>query len=212
MLPHTHNGYGYTIMSEHTAAEDKGKKAEGGVSRRRLMRAGLSAAPVVLALKSNSVLATGTGGGYCVKPSTFASLGAAAIKSPNASQAPRVNTGYKCYSQGYWKQNNTGLSPSDFKTKTGFLSSTTGFVNNPGSTYTNKTIQQVLEMSGGDHIALARHIAAAYLTARVYPTVAVLSVSDCKAIWNSGGNWSPVAGDNSWNQAKWLDYFKLILG
>lgn len=203
-------------MSDNLSMDDQSKAPATGVSRRRLMRAGLSAAPVVMALKSNSVLATGTsGGGYCVKPSTFASLGAAAIRMPNASQAPRINTAHKCFSHGYWKNTNAGLSPSDFKTKTKFLSSTTGFTNNLGSAYTGKTIQQVLEMTGstgGDHIALARHVTAAFLTARVYPTSAVLSVDDCKQIWNSGGNWSPVAGDNTWNQAKWLDYFKLLFG
>lgn len=200
-------------MSDNLSMDDQSKAPATGVSRRRLMRAGLSAAPVVMALKSNSVLATGTsGGGYCVKPSTFASLGAKAIKSPNASQAPRINTAHKCFSHGYWRNNNAGLMPSDFKTKTKFLSTTTGFVNNPSSHYSRRTIQEVLMMEGGGHIALARHVTAAYLTARVYPGSAVLSVEDCKKIWNSGGNWSPVAGDNSWNQAKWLDYFDLILG
>lgn len=200
-------------MSDNFSMDDQSKAPSTGVSRRRLMRAGLSAAPVVMALKSNSVLATGTsGGGYCVKPSTFASLGAAAIRIPNASQAPRINKAHTCFSHVYWKTHNDGLNPSDFKTNIGFLSNTTGFIRNPDSVYTGKTIQEVLEMTGGGHIALARHITAAYLTARVFPDSAVLSVEDCKAIWNNGGNWSPVAGDNSWNLTKWLDYFDLIFG
>ena len=199
-------------MSDDISKDQHSSPKGDGVSRRRLMRAGLSAAPVVLALKSNSVLATGTsGGGFCVKPSTFASLGAAAIKTPNASQAPRINTDYTCYSHGYWKTHNNGLVPSDFKTKVAFLSSTTGFSHNPGGTYTGKTVQQVLEMTGGGHIALARHVTAAYLTARVYPGTAVLSVDDCKQIWNSGGTWSPVAGD-TWTRARWIDYFNFVLG
>jgi len=204
-------------MSDNLSMDDQSKAPATGVSRRRLMRAGLSAAPVVMALKSNSVLATGTSGrGYCVKPSTFASLGAAAVRAPNASQAPRINTEYKCLSPDYWKGTNANLSPSNFKTTRFLSTTTTGFTLNPGGHYTNRSIQQVLDMSssGNDHIALARNVIAAYLTARAFSGSAVLSVEDCKKIWNSGGNWSPVAGDtsNTWNQAKWLEYFKLLFG
>lgn len=199
-------------MNDNTSMDGDSKTVGDGVSRRHLMRAGLSAAPVVLALKSNSVLATGTsGGGFCVKPSTFASLGAAAIKMPNASQAPRIDSNYTCYSHGYWKTHNTGLVPSDFKTTVQFLSTTTGFTNNTDGAYTGKSIQQVLDMTAGGHVALARHITAAYLTARVYPGNAVLSVEDCKKIWNSGGTWSPVAGD-IWTMERWIAYFNFVLG
>ena len=182
-----------------------------GMSRRRLVRAGLSAAPVVLALKSNSVLASG--GHICVKPSTFASLGGAAINRPNASQAPRINRGYTCYSHGYWKNNSAGLDPSNFKTITNFISATTGFQANPGGAFTGKTLQQVLEMGGNaNNTALARHLTAAYLTARVYPGSALLSVGECQQIWNSPNNsWSPVPGDNTWNTQKWMDYFNFVL-
>lgn len=202
-------------MSEDLSKPEQHQGNGGGVSRRRLMRAGLSAAPVVVALKSNSVLAT-TGTAYCVKPSTFASLGAAAIANPNASQSPRIHTDFKCFSHGYWREHNTGLVPSNFKTTTKFLSiyspaSPTGFTRNPGGTFSHKTLQQVLEMPGGGDVALARHVTAAYLTARVYPSTAVLSVDDCKNIWNSGGTWSTVAGE-TWTQARWLEYFDFVLG
>ncbi len=199
-------------MSEINSTDGPNKATGERVSRRRLMRAGLSAAPVVLALKSNSVLATT--GSYCVKPSTFASLGTDAIKLPNASQAPRINKAHTCYSHGYWKNTSQGLNPSNFKTVTLFLSDTTGFTSNPSGVFSGKTIQQVLWMTGsGGSVALARHLAAAYLTARVYPGTAVLSVDDCKNIWNStGNNWSPVAGDNTWNTDRWVKYFDFVLG
>lgn len=213
MHPHLRYGYRYTTMSEINSTHEPSKEMGDRVSRRRLMRAGLSAAPVVLALKSNSVLAST--GGYCVKPSTFASLGAGAIKLPNASQAPRINKSHTCYSHGYWKNSNAGLVPADFKTTTQFLSSSvTGFTSNPGGHFTGKTIQQVLEMTGdGAAVALARHLAAAYLTARVHSGTAVLSVDDCKNIWNSAGNtWGPVAGDKTWDTDRWVKYFDFVLG
>jgi hypothetical protein len=74
---------------------------DAGLSRRRLVRAGLSAAPVMAALQSNSVLAGGGSGGNCLRPSTFSSL---YIGGPKAllSRDPRTGISGVCKSPKDW--------------------------------------------------------------------------------------------------------------
>jgi hypothetical protein len=178
-----------------------------GVSRRRLVRAGLSAAPVMAALKSNSVLA---GDHTCIRPSSFSSLAAAHMK---VSRGRAVKTDYECKSHGYWK-NHDGRLATKFK-ETKFLSTTTGFNRDPGNAYGKLTIQQVLEQPGNRHnAALARHVAAAYLTAVEFnndSTRVLLTKSQCKAIWEGQGTWSPFAG-TTWTPSQTMAYFDMIYG
>lgn len=187
--------------------QDSSLQRRAGLSRRQIVRAGLSAAPVVAAVKSNTVLA---GDHSCIKPSTFSSLRAANMK---VSAQREIKTDYECRSHGYWKNNNYGLEDK-FKTKTRFLSTTTGFTANPSGIYGGKSLQDVLQMGGGGHIALARHVVAAYLTAVAFkndPSVVMLTTSQCKAIWNGQGVWSPFAG-TTWTQAQTLAYFDTVYG
>ncbi|WP_372656752.1 hypothetical protein [Hydrogenophaga sp.] len=180
-----------------------------GVSRRRLMRAGLATAPVMAALKSNTVLA---GGGHsCIRPSSFSSLTAAQMK---LSAGRVVKSNYKCESHGYWVNHDNGL-PRNFKTTTKFLSSTTGFSQNPNGAFSGLTLQQVLEQGGNQsNAALARHVAAAYLSALSVNNVSSmvwLTKQQCQAIWNGQGVWTPFAG-TTWNLSQTMAYFEKIYG
>lgn len=181
--------------------------ARGGLSRRHLVRAGLSAAPVVVGLKSNTVLA---GDHTCIRPSTFSSLRAANMK---VSVQRELKTDYECRSHGFWKRHDNGL-PKDYK-QTKFLSAETGFGVNPGGAYTNKTLQQVLETGGNQHnAALARHVVAAFLTAVAYqndPTMVMLTKAQCRAIWKGQGYWKPFAGAN-WTLSQTMAYFDMVYG
>ncbi|MDO9438284.1 hypothetical protein [Hydrogenophaga sp.] len=182
--------------------------SSSGVSRRRLVRAGLSAAPVMAALKSNSVLA---GDHTCIRPSSFSSLSAAQMK---VSQGRAIKTDFECKSHGYWKNNNAGLA-TNFKDTTKFLSTTTGFTRDPGNVYSKLTIQQVLDQGGNrNNAALARHVAAAFLTATAFnndSTRVLLTKSQCKAIWEGQGTWSPFAGA-TWTPAQTMAYFDAVYG
>lgn len=182
--------------------------SSSGVSRRRLVRAGLSAAPVMAALKSNSVLA---GDHTCIRPSSFSSLSAAQMK---VSQGRAIKTDFECKSHGYWKNNNAGLA-TNFKETTKFLSTSTGFTQDPGNVYSKLTIQQVLDQGGNrNNAALARHVAAAFLTATAFnndSTRVLLTKTQCRAIWNGQGVWSPFAG-TTWTLAQTLAYFDAIYG
>jgi hypothetical protein len=187
-----------------------------GLSRRRLVSAGISATPVLAALKSNTVLA---GGGHsCVRPSTFSSLTAAHMK---VSAGREIRDDYACKSHGYWRNNSGGLSDPKFKKKTPFLSQTTGFNTNPGGAYTGKSLQDVLEFKGGSgahhhHAALARHVTAAWLSAHTAgnPDRVLLTKTQCAALWNAlagGGTWSPFAGA-TWTLEQTMDYFEVVFG
>jgi len=192
---------------EHTSSTRAAATGEAGIARRRLIRAGLSAAPVLAALKTNSVLA---GDHTCIRPSSFSSLAAAHMK---VSRGRTVRADFECQSHGYWKNKSTGL-PGDFK-KTKFLSGLTGFAANPGKSFDGLTLQQVLELPGNRHnAALARHVVASYLTAVAYnnnTNRVLLTKGQCVSIWNGQGTWSPFAG-KTWSLPQTMAYFDMIYG
>lgn len=165
-------------------------------NRRRLLKGGMAAAPVLMTLASRPVL--GGGGdtpGECKTPSGFA--------SGNVSQH---GTPHYCSGRtpGYWKAHLEAWPPPYYPTTTSgpgghtatlFHSPTTGL---NGTQFPGKTMLEVLNMGGGDYIALARHIVAALLNAKaglVPPEV--LSESAVRDIWNSyvaKGYYEPTAG------------------
>lgn len=180
--------------------------------RRRLMRAGLAAAPVLMALKSRSVLAAD----ICIKPSAFASHQA----NTTVSHAVEIFT---CFSHGYWK-NQAFPAPYGNKDKSYFLGVpnfqigvSAGFSGDPGGTFSGKTLQQILNLGGGGYEALARHTVATFLTAVQYgdnPQTVLLTQAQCRTLWFNlagGGTWSPFTGAD-WGLQQTLDYFAYIYG
>jgi hypothetical protein len=188
-----------TARGEHGSAE--------GVSRRHLVRAGMAAAPVLAALKSNTVLA---GGNSCVRPSAFSSLTAAHMK---VSHGRVIQMDFECAPPEHWRHSTKGL-PKGFKVDTLFISSVTGFRANQNS-FQGLTLQQVLESTGSqNHEKLARYVVAAFLSAVSVgdtPSFVLLTKRQCREIWNRQGNWSPFAGAN-WSMPQTLAYFEKIFG
>ncbi len=177
-----------------------------GVSRRRLLRAGVSAAPVLAALKSNSVLA---GGNYdCVRPSSFASLDA----TTRISAGREYRKDYACHSHGHWKKHGSAETKARLFTAVGFDDVASGF-------YATLSLQQVLDLAsrGGNqnYENLARHVTAAWLSADSVgndPDRVMLSKQQCNQLWNAlskGQNWSPFAGA-SWDLGNTLRYFDIV--
>lgn len=196
-------------MSEHpsSSAPRSDEALPAGVSRRRLMRAGMAAAPVLAALKSNTVLA---GGNSCVRPSAFSSLTAAHMK---VSRGRVIQKDFACAPPEHWRHSDRGLPPK-FKAETPFISSATGFSANRQH-YQKMSLQQVLESSGTqNHEKLARYVTAAFLSAMSVgntPSFVLLSRRQCQEIWNRQGHWSPFAGAN-WTMPQTLAYFEKIFG
>lgn len=173
-----------------------------GLSRRQLVRAGLSVAPVVAALKSNTVLAGG-GQGNGVTASAFASL--------QANQGRVSNARYKTDCEVRSPQEWMGKS-SDFKKK---KFQECGFLANPGGKYGSTTLDNVLRSDADDRDAvLARYVVASYLTALEFGNnrdVLALTTSQCNTIWNGRGSWVPFAGA-TWNYPQTVAYFETIYG
>lgn len=182
-----------------------------GVSRRRLVRAGLAAAPVLATLHSGTVLAGGSRGfGHgCVRPSTFSSLQAA----KTISQGPAIKGNLVCKPYAYWKNN----FPNKFK-KARFLSEVTGCSRDPRphdqrNSYKRLRMQEVFDLSGNDDDSkLARYVMAAFLSADAagYDSDSVwLTKRQCREIWNGRGHWKPFAGAN-WDLNMTMNYFEVI--
>lgn len=93
LLGQIHDRAGNTMSNvEQNTTNATEQASQAGVSRRKLMRAGLSAAPVLAVLKSNSVLAANTG---VIAVSTFASL--QNTVAGGRSCQPYENKDYSCY-------------------------------------------------------------------------------------------------------------------
>jgi hypothetical protein len=183
-----------------------------GLTRRRLVRAGLTAAPVMAALHSNTVLAGGSKGfGHgCIRPSTFSSLKAA---NWTISQGRDIQGDFVCRPHSHWKNN----FPQKFK-KVNFLSDVTKCNRDPQAhdrrnSYKKLKMHEVLELPGDDvESRLAQYVVAAFLSADVagYDSDRVwLTKRQCHEIWNGRGNWKPFAGAN-WDLNQTMNYFEVI--
>lgn len=183
-----------------------------GVSRRRLIRAGLSAAPVVAALKSNSVLAGGTGT-QCVKPSAFASLKNANF---NHSRWDENNMNCSCIRPQDWCQRDYSCKYEKLSKHSLFNKdsvhvkcwSGTQLIDNPDLTF-----HQVFSRSdlAGDK-DFARYVAACYANATQFGDWnSPLTKSECLAIWRTAGNgWTPASGGTAWTRAETDRFFRIL--
>ena len=180
------------------------QQAAVGISRRQIVRAGLSAAPVVAVLKSNSVLAAGNGNGLA--PSAFASMQA---NQGRVSTGRSPTTAYQVRSPAQWL---AVLSPAQKATKV----ASHGFDATRGGRYpADVTVVKVLQDTHSGTVAkLARYVMASYLTADQFnrtPEVLALTKVQCKSIWEGQGFWIPFAGA-SWTDLQTIAYFETIYG
>jgi hypothetical protein len=194
---------GVTAMPEPTqppsnpdSASVSGPEPQAG--RRRLLRGGLAAAPVLMTLVSRPVLAQ-----QCQTPSGFV--------SGNASVA--VGAGPTCQGRtpGYWKQSQWFHSwvppyyPTTVGGQGGHQATLFDAVFTPH--YSGKTLLQVLQMGGGPPNDVARHVVAALLNAAAGWTP-VLTVAGVNGIWSeyiTKGYFEPTAGVH-WGDAQIVSY------
>lgn len=196
-----------------------GSTLEAGLARRRLIRAGLAAAPIVLGLKSQSALATGsTSTGHC-KPSVWSSLKAA--NGCHSSHAPNY-VGNSCGDYDYWK------SASNAQCDKYFHQHVSGnCVPFSGSDYSQSghpvpTLKEVcagkyknsVTVSTGNSAKdkLGKYCAAMYLDITVNNNCP-LDLTAVNQIWNGckdGGSWMPPHGGTAWTRNDCNEYFDYI--
>jgi hypothetical protein len=192
--------------AEAASSEVKDSSLE---KRRRLIKAGLGAAPVLMTVVNRSAFATGLRGGKCTTPSAYGSI--------NTSRQDKT---YSCTGRtpGYWKQSQkfyewpTPYYPTTVGGWGGHKATLFGASIAFGavmSTFNGSTLLAVLDSGGNDdNTALARHIVAALLNAASGKTSAVLSVSAVQNIWKefiTKGYFEPTAGVK-WNAAQITAY------
>lgn len=195
-------------QSKSGNATDAGiKLATGGLNRRKVIRAGLSAAPVLAGLKSQSALATN---GICT-PSIWSSIKAANF-CVSGGAPPQQNP---CKPHSWWCNSSHSSCNTLFH---GTAANCAGYAGTHFTTTRNfKQVCQTASVSGlqDDKSKLGRHCAAMHLNATVYSSSCPVSVSTCKAIWTAcrnGGTWTPVSGGPAWTRSDCIAYFDYVCG
>lgn len=173
------------------------------VGRRRILRAGISAAPVVMTVASRPVLATTNPPGICESPSGFIS---ANLSRPAGSLCAGRTPGYWKQSQhfGSWKSPYVPTGGSATLFKTWF---------SPDLPSASLTFLCVLEpqcSGSGPPYDVARHIVAAALNnAAGFVPQSILPLATIQAMWtayNNGNGCYPVTPSICWNGAQIVDY------
>jgi len=211
-------------MSEISKIEAQGSPGmstpEAGVARRRLIRAGLAAAPILAGLTSQSALATGVGSATHCKPSVWSSLKGA--KGCHASLAID-HGGNTCHHHTYW----AGSTHPDCGKRYHYHSSLVHvpFVGTD-CTQSGKPVPNLKEVCSGKYTntrwgsvttgdsqkdLLAKHCAAMYLNVTVDKQCPI-DEATIHSMWSSckgGGSWS-LPGGGSWTRTDCIEYFEYV--
>lgn len=186
-----------------------------GMARRKLIRAGLAVAPVMLGLKSQSALATGTGG-HC-KTSVWSSLSAA--KGCRSSHAA-VHATSTCNNYTYWPT----LSHTECGKK--FHNHTTPCVPFDGSDFVGTpSVKDIcrgkyygstgaaITTGNAEKDKFAKHCASMYLNNTISGSCPV-DVVTVKAMWSAcksgSGTWTPASGGPGWTRKDCVEYFDYV--
>jgi hypothetical protein len=178
-------------------------------SRRRLLRGGMAAAPVLMTVASRPVMAQD-----CTTSSAHTSLGGS-----------RQIAQQSCMGRdpSYWiSQNGSSAWPSGYLMQaqgsgsTSKVATTFGSVFGSAYGYGDLSMLQVLQagQSSFDKAGLAAHLVAAVLNAEaLYTPASVLSVAKAQDIWsdyNAKGYFEPTAGVR-WDSAQTIDWLKTTM-
>ena len=191
------------------------------LARRRLIRAGLSSAPVMVALASPSVLATTTGSTRPTTCSAFSSVYKATKAGMKLSHKLARPTTPSCTPASTWSSCGIALLPGKCKNRETLFHCKSGSGNGTSPTWSNSPMRYESQMSRNTYgdwtiqkvcvqgSTLAKHCAAAYLNCLkdadrgVTPLV---TAAQCYQIWAGNGVWSP-NGSVNWTLDQTLAFF-----
>lgn len=206
----------------------------GVEARRRLLRAGLSAGPVLMAVKSRSVLAAGG----CTSASAFASLNAAQNAGIALSHCPAARTTSRLKSpaklaessSAFQKASEFGQSSTNryFYTPEKFTFQTTQGKNKGGQPQFKQPAVKgslefhrlgdtsnptVLEVLRGQN-ELAKLLAATVLNKEqgLDDDNILPDANTCRQIWANQGAWTPPGSSKAWTQAETIGWLKYVYG
>jgi hypothetical protein len=214
-------------MSENTKIQGSvvsdvvaGQGIDAGLARRRLIRAGLAAAPVMLGLKTQSALAYGSSGGHC-KPSVWSSLkGAKGCHSSHSVD----HGGNTCHHHSDWALSNHSECGKKYHQHSSnfhvpFAGSDCTQVGKPVPTlkevckgYYGSNSGNLVTSGDTKKDLLAKHCAAMYLNIKV-DNKCPIDEPTVHNIWNNcknNGVWTPPSGGNSWSRDDCIEYFEYV--
>lgn len=188
-------------LLQQDAQEQVNEPVEKGGRRRFIHGVGV-AVPLLLTVRSRSVLATGSGG-RCLAPSATASI---ALLNSRPDRQQLFCSGR---TPGFW-QNAKKTHPSIWNS-----------VQNPeqyfatvfGSGFPGKTLRQVMNLTGNeDAWQLGAHLCAAYLDLKMgWIPQDVLTLSVLREMWAGRyGSFEPTAGVN-WNGEQIVAYLQTTM-
>jgi hypothetical protein len=194
-----------TASVEGTVADN----ARSLTSRRRLLRGGLAAAPVLMTVASRPVMAQD-----CTTSSAHTSLGGSRqiVQQSCTGRGPAywiAQNGSKAWPSGYLMQTQGGGT-------NGKIATTFGSVFGSAHGYGDLSMLQVLQagQSSFDKAGLAAHLVAAVLNAEAgFTPASVLDIAKAQDIWsdyNSMGYFEPTAGVR-WDSAQTIDWLKTTM-
>lgn len=202
----------------HTAPAEKPEASLSGISRRKLLRAGAGASPILLTLGSGPVAANPfANNGTCTLASSFISV--ATFQSRN----PGVNN-LKCSQQNadYWRAQAVPVVPPAVPPVPALAVTVAALLGTTSSTYNTSTLNDVFLGSVGvqtagelgtlQHlIALALNLNAGFLT-----TVPGFDLPYLQSIWLSykanGNRYKKPGSEIDWGDAEIIAWARLLLG
>lgn len=175
--------------------------------RRRLLRAGLTAAPVIMTVASKPVL----GSTICTAASVMGSAASGAVRTASVCSGLTPNQ-WKVYAAQWPTPFCATNHTSTDRQATLYHCPVTGF---SGRVYGDHTMLEVLDIheGGGGTMALGRYMVAALLNACAGRTP-VLSESGVRDMWNdlvNRGYYEPTAGVQ-WGAPEIIAYLKTTMG
>ena len=213
------------METEHELPDPTPSPGGPAAGRRRLLRSGLAAAPVLMTVASKPVL----GQTVCAAPSAFLSAGSGAAArttsvcsglSPRAWKAhamswpaPYCGIPQNAYAaaQSGTNQSGTNYSYASTRSPTLYHCPTTGLA---GRVFGDRTMLEVIDIgeAGSDQAALGRYIVAALLNARAGRTP-VLTETAVRNMWNdlvNRGYYEPTAGIR-WGAPEIIAYLRTTM-
>jgi len=188
---------------EHSSSVQPGDAAS---SRRRILRAGVGTAPVLLTLMSRPVLGIECMAGSAMGSTLHASHSAQIATCSGLTVAAWINS--NSWPDPYKKTAKNGAHGWD---ATKYHCTTTGF---NGTTFSGNVMLDVMNLADdGGTKSLGRYCAAALLNARSGRTP-VLSETTVRGMWNAflaQGYYEPTAGVR-WGAAQIVAYIKTTMG
>lgn len=203
-------------MTDKSIANVQSNPSVDAVSaRRKMLRAGLAAAPVLMGLKTQSAMATGTVN-HC-KPSVWSSLkGANGCRSSHTIQSAgktcshytdwAVSNHTECSKKFHYNQYSAcvpfgGSHWGDYST----IKDVCGGKKRDAYNYTSN-----FTTGDSERDTLSKHCASMYMNNVAYGSAPV-DIPTCKSIWNAckdNGVWSPPHGGTAWTRKDCNEYFE----